>query len=105
MDYILSSNTNPNMGYIITNGQTILDLTLDKEVMSYGLSFWKKLFQYITDDMYIDPFDRKLVRKFYVNLHTLKKDFVIQLNEHDSLQTSGDKVYYNYRYNKYIDIH
>lgn len=97
IDYIRSSNTEPNMGYIITRGHTLLDLNLDNEVLSYGLSFWLKIFNYITDDSYINPLPRKLVKKFYTNLIHTDNDFSVYINDHDSLRRVGDKVYYMYR--------
>ena len=97
MDYILSSHTEPHMGYLITHGQTTLDLKVDEKVLSYGLSFWEELFRYITDDMYINPLKRKIVKKFYLTLQNTENDFVIQVNDHDSLQRVGDEIYYNYR--------
>jgi len=96
MDRIISSNTEPNMGYVITRGKTTLDLTLNDEVLSYNLSFWIKLFENITDDMYINPLPRKIVKKFYLNLTTIDGDFAVYINDHDSLQRVADKVYYNY---------
>lgn len=97
MECIISTNTEPNMGYVITRGQTILDLTLNDEVLSYNLSFWIKLFRYITDDSYINPLPRRIIKKFYLNLITVDEDFSVSINDHDSLQRVGDKVYYKYR--------
>ena len=97
MACIVSSNTEPNMGYVITRGQTILDLTLNDDVLSYNLSFWLKVFQYITDDMYINPLPRKIVKKFYVDLNDTDHDFVVHINDSDSLQKVGNKVYYKYK--------
>lgn len=98
MDRIISTNTEPNMGYIIYRGQTVLDLTINDEVLSYNLAFWIKLFRYITDDSYINPLPRKIIKKFYLNLVSVDEDFSVSINDHDSLQRSGDKVYFNYRY-------
>ena len=95
MDRIISSNTEPHMGYVITRGKTTLDLTLNHEVLSYNLSFWLKLFQYITDDMYINPLPRKIIKKFYLSLKQYR-DFTVYINDHSSLQRVADKVYYNY---------
>ena len=97
MECIISSNTEPNMGYVITRGQTILDLTLNDDVLSYNLSFWLKIFQYITDDMYINPLPRKIVKKFYIDLITIDHDFAVYINDSDSLQRVGNKVYYKYK--------
>ena len=97
VDYIKSSNTGRNMGYLITHGLTTLDLTVDEEVKSYNLSFWLKIFMAITDDTYINPLPRKIVKKFYLNLVHTDTDFVVSINDHDSLRRVGDKIYYTYR--------
>ena len=47
--------------------------------------------------MYINPLSRKIVKKFYVDLITVDRDFVVYINDTDSLQKVGNKVYYNYR--------
>jgi hypothetical protein len=96
MDCIISSNTDPNMGYVITWGKTTLDLTLNDEVLSYNLSFWIKLFRYITDDSYINPLPRKIIKRFYQNLTAVDGDFTVHINDRNSLHRVGDKVYFTY---------
>lgn len=98
MSCIISSHTEPHMGYVITRGQTILDLELDEKVMSYNLSFWLKIFNAITDDSYINPLPRRVVKRFYTQLISVDGDFTVPINDTDSLRRVGDKVYYTYRY-------
>ena len=97
IEYLKSSNADRNMGYLITHGLTTLDLTVDEEVKSYNLSFWLKIFTAITDDSYINPLPRKIVKKFYLNIVQTDTDFVVSINDHDSLRRVGDKIYYTYR--------
>ena len=96
MECIVSSHTDPHMGYVITWGQTTLDLVLDEKVMSYNLSFWLKIFNAITDDSYINPLPRRVVKRFYTQLKTHDGDFTVPINDRNSLQRIGDKVYYVY---------
>jgi len=97
MACIISSHTEPHMGYVIKRGQTTLDLELDEKVMSYNLSFWLKIFNAITDDMYINPLPRRVLKSFYISLINTDGDFTVYINDISNLQRVGDKVYYNYR--------
>jgi len=95
LDYIdPSGHSIIGNGYIIKHHITVIDL--DEQALTGNISFWLKKFESITDDMYINPLPRKHIKKFYTNLKTLKGDFVVQMNERDSLQRVGDKVHYIY---------
>jgi hypothetical protein len=96
MEFLRSSNTEPNMGYLITHGLTVLDLVLDEEVMGYGLTFWLNIFKYITDDMYINPLPRRVVKRFYTQLVSVDGDFTVPINDKRSLRRVGNKVHYVY---------
>ncbi len=92
MEYIKSSSTEADMGFLMINGFTVLDLTLDDKVLGYKLPFWRKLFDSITDDMYDDPLHKKCIKKFYTNL--VNTDFVVKINDINSLHRVGNKVYW-----------
>jgi hypothetical protein len=89
-----SGHTITGDGYVIHHHYAGIDL--DEQILSHNLSFWLQIFRNITDDMYINPLPRKLVKKLFVNLKTSEGDFVIQMNDRESLQRDGDKVYYKY---------
>jgi hypothetical protein len=93
LDYIdPSGHSIIGNGYVIKHHITVIDM--DEHASKF--SFWLDIFKNITDDMYINPLPRKHIKKFYTNLKTLKGDFVVQLNEKESLQRVGDKVHYIY---------
>ena len=79
-------------GYVIHYHHTVIDL----DEQTHNLSFWLKIFRNITDDLYINPLPRNLIKKLFINLQTSEGDFVIQMNDKESLQRKGDKLYYNY---------
>ena len=89
-----SGHTITGDGYVIHHHYT--DIDLDEHISSYNLSFWLKMFRNITDDSYINPLPRKFIKKLFVNLKTSEGDFVIQMNDKESLQKDGDTVYYKY---------
>ena len=89
-----SGHTITGDGYVIHHHHTCIDL--DEQILSHNISFWLQIFRNITDDMYLNRLPRNLIKKLFVNLKTSEGDFVIQMNDRESLQRDGDKVYYKY---------
>ena len=87
-----SGHTITGDGYVIHDHYVGIDL----DEISHNLSFWLQIFRHITDDMYLNPLPRKFIKKLFVNLKTSEGDFVIQMNDKESLQKDGDTVYYKY---------
>jgi len=96
MEFICSSNNEPNMGYMITHGCVTLDLTINDEVLAYPFSFWQKLFEYITDDMYCDPLPNKALKQLYRNLQTTDDDFTVIIEWNRRIKRVGKKIHFKW---------